>query len=58
MTDEPRTAFILNQLRAQAVLLWSEDDAKQQLDVLHETADQLALIRLQALAADLEPRFY
>lgn len=58
MTDERRAAFILDQLRAQATLLWSEDDTKQQMDALHETAEQLALIRQQAIAAALEPRFY
>lgn len=58
MADERKSAFILNQLSAQAAMLWSEDDAKQQMDALHETAEQLALIRQQAIAADLEPRFY
>jgi hypothetical protein len=58
MTDERRAAFILDQLSAQAALLWGEADAKQQVDALHETAEQLALIRQQAIAADLEPRFY
>lgn len=58
MHDQQTTAFILNQLRAQAMLLWGEADTEQQMDGLRETAEQLALIRQQAIAADLEPRFY
>lgn len=58
MHDEPTAAFILHQLRAQAILLWGEADAERQMDGLRETAEQLALIRQQAIDADLEPRFY
>lgn len=58
MTDEQMAAFILNQLRTQAALLWGKDDAAQQVDALHETAEQLVLIRQQAVAAEHEPRFY
>ena len=58
MTDERMAAFILNQLRTQAALLWGEADTAQQVDALCETAEQLVLIRQQAVAADLEPRFY
>lgn len=58
MNDEQMAMFILNQLRAQATLLGGGDDAEQQMDGLRETAEQLALIRQQAIDADLEPRFY
>jgi hypothetical protein len=58
MNDEQQIEKILGQLRAQAVLLWGEEDAAQQMGGLRETAEQLALIRQHAVAADLEPRFF
>ena len=58
MNDEQRMKLILDRLRAQAVLLWGEEEAEQQMDGLRETGEQLALIRAQVIAADLEPRFY
>ncbi|MCZ6873080.1 MAG: hypothetical protein O7G88_06065 [bacterium] len=49
---------ILQRLRAQAVLLWGEEDAEQQMVGWRETAEQLALISAHDMAADLEPRFF
>lgn len=57
-TNEQQIQMILHRMRAQAVLQWGEADAEQQMDALRETAEQLALIRQQVIAADLEPRFF
>ncbi len=58
MNDEQQMKLILDRLRAQAVLQWGEEEAEQQMGGLRETAEQLALIREHAIAADLEPRFF
>lgn len=58
MDKAQQAALILDQLRSLAVTQWGEADAEQQMEGLHETAEQLAVIREQVIAADLEPRFF
>lgn len=58
MDKAQQMVLIMDQLRSQAIALWGEADAEQQMEGLLETVEQLAIVRGSAVASDLEPRFF
>jgi len=58
MAEERTTAEMLEALTAQARCLWGEADAERQRSALSQTAEEIAVVALATVPADLEPKFF